>query len=735
MSGYDARTVIVASAYHHFDCDIDKTVHYICGRYENSKTMCDQLRSMVSTGSVRYLWDSTTEKILFPSTRGGILKSTKYLSDVVKLDKELRHNKYIYICSNTGTGKTELVKKYITEHPEKKVIYIQMMKSILSGKVKGVEEITIYNTYRVESVREKPHMHLTIDKVVNTFRSVDPKEYTIFVDESHLLQDHIGFRFTIIKKLCQLLNKVDRVVFLSATPKSDIRLLDFKVLTYTKIQDQKITIRQIPVRVKNKLDAISVYFNYMIQDIEKRAKGRQITIFSNKREEKWLSCGLRDKDITRFRSEFFDDENVLSVLKDNKITTKWCLSTSYMSVGVEVKDGKHIIAFDINEGIDISFLIQSIGRFRPGYIKELEVLIYYRADKSPYKLLKDDVANNFDAIWDNLIVNTDEGNIPNILASKLLRLSDIDIPIEVMRMIKTLKQSNIEELDDYYSPHSYQILQSLPYKQIRVVNEDIVEVDTENIQRRSVPERELLEYLKSCRNYEITSLGETEQGYVLLWSSGIIPYNDKVASRKLIRKSKYIVNMELPFDRTMEFFKDGIDDAYTIATYLKDYVRLKRKERLIVDFQGSDDIHSKLEKGQRIVKEVFTQEFLDYVSGNERVNLFVDMITKDPNMEILSSILGIDYVDKSIDIEIFKGDTYMECMQGISQTELRSLGGKTSSPKKGITIVNTETNETMSFEAKRECMKFLKMSSRTFSKFVKGSQVRNCKWEVAPLTV
>ena len=124
------------------------------------------------------------------------------------------------------------------------------------------------------------------------------------------------------------------------------------------------------------------------------------------------------------------------------------------------------------------------------------------------------------------------------------------------------------------------------------------------------------------------------------------------------------------------------------------------------------------------------------MTGNKRVNLFVDMITKDPNMEILYSVLGLDdEIGETLDIEIFRGDTYIECLQRISQTELRSLGGKSSSPKKVISIINTETDEKKTFESKSDCMKFLKMSSRTFSKFVKGSQVRNCKWTVSMLTV
>ena len=736
VSGYDARTVIAASTYHHFDCDIDKTVQYICERYENAKNICEQLRSMVATGSVKHLWDSTTERILFPQTKGTILKQNKYLSDVVKLDKELKNNRYLYICSNTGTGKTELVKKYINEHPDKKVVYIQMMKSILSGKVKGVEEITIYNTEHVDNVKERVHLHLTIDKVVRTLHRTDPKDYTIFVDESHLLQDHIDFRLPIIKQLCQLLTKVKNVIFLSATPKSDIKLFDFKVLYYTKIQPQKLTIHQIPISIKDKKGVEGIYFNHMISDIEKRAKGKHITIFSNKKEDKWLSYGLKDKDITRFRSEYFDNENVLSVLNENRINTKWCLSTSYMSVGVEVKEGSHLIVFDINEGIDLSHLIQSIGRFRPGYIKELEVLIYYRTGKSPYKLIKDDVVNNLDTIWDNLRVREEEYDVANILSSKLLHISDIDIPIETLKMIRTLKLENIRETNDYYSPHSYQILQSLPYKSVKIINEEIVDIDTEGIKRRINKEPELIEYLKSCSDCSISSLGESEGGYETLWNSGEIPYNDKVISRKIIRKSKYIVNMQLPFCKTMEFFGDNIDKAYSVAEGLKDYVRINRKERVVVDFKGSYEVHSKLEKNLRIVKEVFTPEFLNYVVNSKVVLKFVDMITNDPYMDIFSSMLGIEEVGvETTNMKIFATPTYKDALKRIPQSELRRIGGKSSSPKKVISIINTETDEIQSFDSKSECMKFLGISSRTFSKFVKGLKVRGCQWEITKHTL
>lgn len=44
VSGWDARTVIVASTYHHFNCNLEATVKYICDRYINCQSMCVSIR-------------------------------------------------------------------------------------------------------------------------------------------------------------------------------------------------------------------------------------------------------------------------------------------------------------------------------------------------------------------------------------------------------------------------------------------------------------------------------------------------------------------------------------------------------------------------------------------------------------------------------------------------------------------------------------------------------------------
>ena len=45
----------------------------------------------------------------------------------------------------------------------------------------------------------------TIDKLLNAFKNIRPKNTILIIDESHLLQDHIGFRKKLIQKMCKLL--------------------------------------------------------------------------------------------------------------------------------------------------------------------------------------------------------------------------------------------------------------------------------------------------------------------------------------------------------------------------------------------------------------------------------------------------------------------------------------------------------------------------------------------------
>jgi hypothetical protein len=70
----------------------------------------------------------------------------------------------------------------------------------------------------------------------------------------------------------------------------------------------------------------------------------------------------------------------------------------------------------------------------------------------------------------------------------------------------------------------------------------------------------------------------------------------------------------------------------------------------------------------------------------------------------------------------FNGMSYKECLKKDKQ-ELSALngkiGGKTSSPKKEVVLKNSRSEEIKKFDSKESCMKFLKISPATFSKYLK----------------
>ena len=112
------------------------------------------------------------------------------------------------------------------------------------------------------------------------------------------------------------------------------------------------------------------------------------------------------------------------------------------------------------------------------------------------------------------------------------------------------------------------------------------------------------------------------------------------------------------------------------------------------------------------------------------MKLFVDKTYNDPLLKEFCDFLDIPYEDDTIKIEIFQDKTFKDNRLRNKEKNGRSFGGKISSPKKNVSIIHSETNEVMKFSSKGECMKFLKISPRTFSKLVKGQTVRGCKWSI-----
>ena len=78
-------------------------------------------------------------------------------------------------------------------------------------------------------------------------------------------------------------------------------------------------------------------------------------------------------------------------------------------------------------------------------------------------------------------------------------------------------------------------------------------------------------------------------------------------------------------------------------------------------------------------------------------------------------------------IEIFKGKNIKDARRKNSLIG-KQLGGLKSSPKKKVTLKNTETEEVKTFDSKGEAMNYINVSTKSFSKIMKGLTVKNRPW-------
>ena len=119
----------------------------------------------------------------------------------------------------------------------------------------------------------------------------------IVVDESHLLEDYIGIdgRREKIKGLLELLSKAKQIVFMSATPNSDIILYPFKLKSYIKEQNQKIIVHTHPLTFEGKGSIENARYSHMIKFINKLVeKGEKVIVYSNKYQEQWKKYGVAE---------------------------------------------------------------------------------------------------------------------------------------------------------------------------------------------------------------------------------------------------------------------------------------------------------------------------------------------------------------------------------------------------------------------------------------------------------
>lgn len=721
-SGYDARTYIVAAAYFHYHEDIELAREWISKQFKNAKEMCVQMDNMVINQTIASKYRKDVDEFLFGRTIGDVyrLDQNQYISDVIDIND--LDGKYFYICSNTGTGKTEFVKNFIKKTSNNAII-IQITKALRDGKSRGIEDITYGNW---DTIVDRSKIHTTIEGAIRNCNGMNLSEYTVIVDESHLLEEYINVRKSITIELLTLLETAGKVIFMSATPKSDINLFDFKKITFEKIQPQDLVVYQHPMQFSGKGSKEASEYEYMINYIKKTIRetgGEKFIIFSNKKQESWKKYGLENEDVTFFNSNNITDPNVQSILKYNRLNSDITLSTKYMGCGVEVKKEREVhIVFNLNEGFDLDFIIQSIGRPRAsGGVEKIILHLFYTIDRRWVATVGEEILNDIDSAFQNLIIEAEEYDIINILAAKMLNIYDPHFnQYSVKEKIKGLWVGNYVNERIYHTPYAFELFKKLPYQKIDVINLPTQIINMDGKVRRVRKEDELVDYLCSLKSFEITNMG-VESGYEEILKGNTIPYNDPVNARKVIQSAKFVVKyIELP--EAIKFFGD-IKKAYDTLAMLVRYAKVNAGVYGVKEFNGSTAMKAKLDLEFEKVKKVFTDDFIqtivEDVAGwkvkTEDLNIFDDDVFSMLIDEYDNKYKGSHTTSK------FNGDSYSSCVNNKNMKDVSGrVGGKMGSPKKSIVIKRLSDGEEFSFDSKGECMEWLGWSPPKFSYFIKN---------------
>ena len=744
-SGFDARTVIAAAVFFHFKKDLQKAGKWLTKKFSNADEIYQQMRSMVKNGTIRGKYRQEVERILFHSEENKRkLEQNEYLSDIIDFD-ELTE-KYYYIQSNTNTGKTEFVKGLLRDKEvtfwedgmlfetvmiikAKKAILLQMTKALMEGKKQGIEQ----NTYKSQdTIKKEEQIHTTMEGFVRNVADMDLSDYTIIVDESHLLEEYITLRQDITRKVLECLSKAGKVIFMSATPKSDFSLFPFKKLTFEKEQQQRLAVYQYPLCPKGSGSKPAARYTYMVRFIrELEEKGEKVIVFSNKKQKHWKAYGL-NKDVTLFNSNNISDEGVVSILENNKLTRNITLATKYMGCGVEVKHEQRVhIVFFLDEGSSFDFIVQSIGR--PRDAKQICLHLFYTSFKmwSNSLSMKDmeTLTNAFTYLttysrYNDLVVN--------VLAAEMTSIYDVNHPKSIGKeKINRLIIGNVINENNIQTPYSVDLFRLLPYKEVEIKTYGKIVLETDKSVKRMREEKTLIRYLLNCPEIVWEMIERME--YEEVFKS--IPYYDKTNARNTIRMCKYIRNQNLGLKEVITYF-GTVRRSFKYVKAMVTYCKIEAGLRGVKVFAGAEKLNEKFKDDFARMKNEFTPEFLNaYTEELMRPNFYNRLIFRmDYLPEFIDALKSMDMwdddmydyvIDFSTDfdgVEMFKKKSFKE---SVDRKLINTINGKKGGRKwEIVTLKRIDTGEIKGFKSKSECSRWLRdefgFSTREFNKFMKG---------------
>ena len=389
-----------------------------------------------------------------------------------------------------------------------------------------------------------------------------------------------------------------------------------------------------------------------------------------------------------------------------------------MGCGVEVKGEKEVhIVFNLNEGFDKDFIVQSIGRPRSsGGVERVVVHFFYTEGRKWSTRVGEEELAKLENAFKNLIIEEDGERSINILAAKMLNIFDPEFNnYSVRDKIEILWFGNYVNERIYHTPYSVDVLRNLPYRKVEIINLPTESINTDGKVRRVRKEDELIDYLCSLEGWQITELGKKE-GYEKLLKNGEIPYNDITNARKVITDVKYIIRRGLELRECLDYF-DDVKRAVAALKSLVTYARIQAGINTVEEFDGSEEAKKNLDDEIERVKRIFTESYIQKVI-DEMCGIITPVdVELDWNF---ADVVGVS-AKKTEKEPVFIGKSYNEVKKKMSKEK----AGKKGSPKKTIKIKRLIDNKVFKFDSKGEAMEWLGWASQKFSKFIKEGIDKN----------
>ena len=572
----------------------------------------------------------------------------QYLNQVLDIDEI--DEKYIYIISNTGTGKTEWIKRMVDEKDN--VIAVCPNLAILDGKKGGDGVHTRNITYKVFDNKQIVNKHtgvMTTMEQVGRMNKEDLDGKILIVDEAHLLTSYLGLsdKLSALEKMLLIMDSCEKVIFLSATPSGERYIRNFKITSFIKRTNANVIIhtkRLVVDGCKIKGGVLIPCYKYIISEVMKE---KNCILYSNRRRHKWDEAGIQqlidDKMWGEYNSGIKNAKGknmcyeALKGENGNRLLYDWVFATWYLGVGVEIKydkNGQRVkeghIYFYVDEGFDINFIEQSIGRFRDMEDEtiDIHVHLYYSKNIRPIHMFNPEENNNGDKYKEyykeavGWVEDGDDstGNFKyNILMQRFFGVSGKYVNPEIsdsvnesvgkMMAYKVYNERFCVGVEDIISH-----VGKLPYKSVKMVEEEDWVVDGDG-EKYDVKEKEFGKYICKLSKGVLGNMVDGNKTEDLL--NGVcnydIPYKNYTKVRKYIDILRRIYMKGWNLYEWVQHVNGEMSKIISMYKALGSYIKMNNGDYVIDNKDDFDliGIEENLKKDNKKAELIFEKWFLD----------------------------------------------------------------------------------------------------------------------------